>query len=537
MAEAEKRERGKYWRARWRGPDGRRESRGGFASRKEALRYAKDQEAAIRFNTYLDPRAGRITLNEWANRWYPGLNLELGTLSNYRYYIEVHILPAFGELLLTSLTTESIARWEKETIARGYTPKVAREARSTLSNMLADAIPRYLQANPAARRRGKGRRGQRRIQRAERAERQWATPLEVLLFAERCSALSGSDTDFVMITTVAYTGMRWSEALGLLPGCLQDNQLRIDWKLYELEGRFYRGRPKDGSIRTVDMPPFLAGLLGWYLATYPPRICTCDGTQPPWCPGERYVFLGPRSGHFRRSNYSSRVVRPAADGWHPKRGGPHARLAMPVLADMAEPLPGRLLPPWPAAAAGDEFEPPRGKGVRRISVDEKHGQCPSCGRAGLLRLDGTLVRHKVGRMVCPGTGQQPKGAAPASWLPVRRGLSPHGLRHGHKTWLDDLGVQETLKSERMGHDVPGMAGVYGHVMPEWRDRLRSQLEQVWEASLRERARLSPRSSVAIVDALIAPDRATGTPSGPTMAPLRASRRIRLRSPDRKNAGQ
>jgi hypothetical protein len=83
-------------------------------------------------------------------------------------------------------------------------------------------------------------------------------------------------------------------------------------------------------------------------------------------------------------------------------------------------------------------------------------------------------------------------------------------------------VQETLKSERMGHDVPGMAGVYGHIMPEWRDRLRSQLEQVWGASLRERARLGPRSSVAIVDALIAPDRAAGTPSGPTMAPLRAS---------------
>jgi hypothetical protein len=29
MAEAEKRERGKYWRARWRGPDGRRESQPG----------------------------------------------------------------------------------------------------------------------------------------------------------------------------------------------------------------------------------------------------------------------------------------------------------------------------------------------------------------------------------------------------------------------------------------------------------------------------------------------------------------------------
>jgi hypothetical protein len=204
---------------------------------------------------------------------------------------------------------------------------------------------------------------------------------------------------------------------------------------------------------------------------------------------------------------------------------------------MAWPLPGRPVPPWPAAAAAEEFEPPRGRGVRRISADGKRGRCPACGRSGLLRSDGTLVQLKVGDTVCPGTRQQPEDAAPASWLPVRRGLSPHGLRHGHKTWLDDLGVQETLKSERMGHDVPGMAGVYGHIMPEWRDRLRSQLQELWEASLRERARLSPRSAVAIVNALIAPDRAARPPSGPTMAPLRASRRIRLQSPDRKNAGQ
>jgi integrase len=106
-----------------------------------------------------------------------------------------------------------------------------------------------------------------------------------------------------MVTVImAYTGMRWSEALGLLPGCLQGEQLRIDWKLYELESRFYRGRPKDGSIRSVDIPPFLGALLGWYLATYPPRVCACGGSEPPWCPGERYVFLGTRRGHFRRSN-------------------------------------------------------------------------------------------------------------------------------------------------------------------------------------------------------------------------------------------
>ena len=68
--------RGNLWRARWRAPDGTLESKPGFRTRKDAENYAPDQEAAIRNNTYVDPRAGRITLTEWVNLWYPGLNLE-----------------------------------------------------------------------------------------------------------------------------------------------------------------------------------------------------------------------------------------------------------------------------------------------------------------------------------------------------------------------------------------------------------------------------------------------------------------------------
>jgi integrase len=63
--------------------------------------------------------------------------------------------------------------------------------------------------------------------------------------AERSAALSGSDTDFVTVITLAYTGMRWSEAVGITTGCVRDDYLHIAWKLYELDGRFYRGRPKE----------------------------------------------------------------------------------------------------------------------------------------------------------------------------------------------------------------------------------------------------------------------------------------------------
>ena len=71
MADAEKR--GRFWRARWFSPNRKRESKGGFTTKKAALKYGRDHEAAIRNNTYVDPGAGKITLIEWANRqrWAP----------------------------------------------------------------------------------------------------------------------------------------------------------------------------------------------------------------------------------------------------------------------------------------------------------------------------------------------------------------------------------------------------------------------------------------------------------------------------------
>jgi integrase len=498
MAYAEKR--GNLWRARWCAPDGTLESKPGFTSRKDAENYGRDQEAAIRANTYVDPRAGRITLSEWVNKWFPALDLELATLSNYRYMIEVHILPEFGDWPLASLTAEEISIWERRLVERGYSKRTAKDARSALTTVLGDAIPRYIQVNPAQRRSGKGRKGIRRIERHEKAEKVWATPLQALLIAERCAALSGCDTDFVLVITLAYTGMRWSEIIGLTPAYVTEEQVGIEWKLYELNGRFYRGRPKDGSIRPADLPPFLAEMLAAQVDTVADRKCTCCNVEQPWCPGDRYVFLGPGGGHFRRSNYSERFFRPAADGWHPAHG---KRVAAPVLIDATALFPGRPLQPWPAAVPGEPFAPPTGKGLVRLTSDTTTGRCPACGRALRRRLNGRLITHNADGGRCEGSGQLPaEDATIASWLPILPGLTPHGLRHSHQTWMDEARIADLLKSERMGHEVPGMRGVYGHVSPAMRAELKAALQERWETSLRDRARLSPRSSVALLDALL-----------------------------------
>jgi hypothetical protein len=72
----------------------------------------------------------------------------------------------------------------------------------------------------------------------------------------------------------------------------------------------------------------------------------------------------------------------------------------------------------------------------------------------------------------------------ASWLPVRAGPAPRGLRHGHQTWLDDLKIRYILQSERMGHEVEGMRGMYRQITPRMRAELTVGLQELRGCSSR-----------------------------------------------------
>ena len=68
--------------------------------------------------------------------------------------------------------------------------------------------------------------------------------------------------------------------------------------------------------------------------------------------------------------------------------------------------------------------------------------------------------------------------------------------------MDEDGIPQVLKTERMGHEMPGMHGVYGHVSPAMRADLTAALQDRWEISLRERAQLGQRSIVPALDGLL-----------------------------------
>src|SRR5439155_15152166 len=75
--------------------------------------------------------------------------------------------------------------------------------------------------------------------------------------------------------------------------------------------------------------------------------------------------------------------------------------------------------------------------------------------------------------------------------PIHTGLHFHDLRHTHKTWLADAGVDPVARDERLGHVTPGMDGVYIHATPAMRRKVLGVLQRQWEAFQRTAGKRSP----------------------------------------------
>ena len=99
-------------------------------------------------------------------------------------------------------------------------------------------------------------------------------------------------------------------------------------------------------------------------------------------------------------------------------------------------------------------------------------------------------------------GSRPDDAMPDParvLAPDQGGPNPHGLRHSHRTWMAEDGIPEILGEQRLGHDVPGMRGLYTHVSDAMRQDLTGTLEARWDTSLQARAAISPRSPLPLLD--------------------------------------
>jgi hypothetical protein len=77
-----------------------------------------------------------------------------------------------------------------------------------------------------------------------------------------------------------------------------------------------------------------------------------------------------------------------------------------------------------------------------------------------------------------------------------------GLRHTHKTVMEELGTPSKLMDERMGHEDGSVQAVYSHITAAMRRRLLDGLTASWRESLAARRAMSPGSPVDVLDRLL-----------------------------------
>jgi integrase len=302
--------RGQRWRARVRTPD-RGEVARSFARKVDAEQWVREQEGAQDRGLWIDPRAGRQTLEEWAGRWLAGQTFDASTREAVETRLRVHVLPELGHLELRALRPSTVQTWVAGR-SRTLAPSTVRGLLGTLSTVLAAAVADGLLAvNPAAAASVK----------APKVPGRRVVPWT----AERVAAvIDGHPARWRAVPIVAAgCGLRQGEVFGL---AVEDvdflrRTVTVRRQVKLLHGRPVFGPPKGTRERDVPLPDAVAVALSEHLRAVP-----AVEVAAPW--GEldgpertvRLVFRAERGGPVVRHGYNRRVWGPALDAAGVPRG-------------------------------------------------------------------------------------------------------------------------------------------------------------------------------------------------------------------------
>jgi integrase len=301
------------WRARYRDAAGREHARH-FRRKVDAQRWLDGVTAAVETGTYVDPRAGRVTVGEWADRWlHSQAQLKPTTLARYRGILHGHLVPKWADRQLATVSHAEIQSWVAGQVSAGLAPATVRKHFRVLSLVLDLAVrDGRLARNPCT---GIN------LPRAEQARRRYLTHRQVhMLAAETARPRPGTrlphrerefmDSYRLVVLVLAYCGLRWGELAALKAGRVDTGRRRLEVveSVVEVDGVLVWGVPKGYERRSVPVPAFLLEELRRHL----------EGRQ-----SDDLLFTGLRGGGvlrnriFRRAGFDRAAAAVGLEGLVP----------------------------------------------------------------------------------------------------------------------------------------------------------------------------------------------------------------------------
>jgi integrase len=251
---------GERWEVRYRQPNGATSRKRGVTTKRDASVWASKVETSKVEGAYVSPARGRVTVGDLSVGWLARQEQTLSP-SYYRtisYAYGKHVRPKWAGVAVNRVDSLDVKAWAASITRNGSSATVVNRAVGILAGILDDAVEhRALACNPA-----------RRFKRGEKPKKSpkrhiYLTEEDVCRLAEE----SGRHADLVL--TLAFTGLRWGEAIALTVADIEFLKRRISvHRNAVLVGQdFEVGQTKDKENRTV---PAAASVLSRLAAR-------CDG--------------------------------------------------------------------------------------------------------------------------------------------------------------------------------------------------------------------------------------------------------------------
>ena len=283
MASIKRRDDGQ-WRARYRDAAGKEHARH-FTRKVDAQRWVDEVTTAVVSGRYVDPNAGRVTVEVYAAQWRSSLVHRDGYLRVIDNALKNYIFPTFGSRTLSSLRRSDVQAFVS-TLTQNRSANSVHNIFRVLSQLMGAAVDDLLvPASPCARV---------KLPSRPTAEVKPPTPAEVAGIAERICPRYRA-----LVVLLAGTGLRISEALGLQVGDVDflRGTLRVERQRDSRAEGFIPPKTRS-SVRTVPLGRVVVDELAAHLAAYGPaedgsiftddrgRPLTYTGWKPIWCSTE-----------------------------------------------------------------------------------------------------------------------------------------------------------------------------------------------------------------------------------------------------------
>jgi integrase len=305
---------GLRYRARYVAPDGTEKSQSfPDKQKRKADAWLVEVAADMRQGRYIDPSAGRITVGQYAARWFKSLTMDPSTFAGTEQRLRLHVIPYLGSRSLGSLRPSHIRDWLRSLEDQGLAATYRRVIFANLSTLLTAAVEdRLIFQNPC----------RSTSVRAPRPDERRLVPWQ----RERVLAVrSGLPEPFhPMVDLAGGCGLRQGEVFGLAVDSVDqlDGTLHVVRQVKLIGNRPVFAPPKGGKLRDVPLPDSVAAVVEDHITRYPPVAVTLpwktlDG--PPVT--TNLLFYGEDNRELNRSAFNRVAWRPALT----LAGVPHAR--------------------------------------------------------------------------------------------------------------------------------------------------------------------------------------------------------------------